>query len=409
VELVHRPATELAALIASRSVSAAEVFEAHVRQIEASAPLNAFVAFAEFVEPVPGPLSGVPFTVKDNVGVAGLPMVIGVPQRRAVVADRDASVVTRLRAAGAVLVGKTNCPAWAGGIETDNEVFGRTNNPYDPSRTVGGSSGGEAAAIASGCSAFGLGTDSGASVRLPAHFCGLAALKPTAGRVPVTGVIDDLGQLGALRDPRTQVGPLARTVADVARVLSVIGGPDGSDGGVAPVPLAAVGDVRGLRVAVLVDDGHAVADADTQRVLAEAAAALAEAGASVEHAAPPTGGHELTVQVWNSYADETIGYDLLRRWDAYRTSMLAFGEQFDVILSPVFPTPAPPHGEVPNETSYTTPHNLSGWPAATVRCGTSGDGLPIGMQVAAHPWRDDVALAAASALEAALGGYASPG
>jgi amidase len=166
--------------------------------------------------------------------------------------------------------------------------------------------------------------------------------------------------------------------------------------------------VRGLRVAVLVDDGHVAPDADTLRVLSSAAAALVEAGARVEHATPPAGGHELTVQVWNSYGDEAIGYDLLRRWDAFRAAMLAFGEAFDVILSPVFPTPAPPHGEVPNETSYTTPHNLSGWPAATVRCGTSWDGLPIGVQVIAHPWRDDVALAVAAALEGALGGYVIP-
>jgi amidase len=387
-------------------VAVSLVFDAHVQAIDPS--LNAIVAVADFVEPVPGPLCGVPFTVKDNLSVAGLPMIIGVPSRRDVVGATDATVVTRLRAAGAVLLGKTNCPPWAGGIETSNEVFGRTENPYDRARSVGGSSGGEAAAIASGCSGFGLGTDSGASVRLPAHFCGLAALKPTAGLVPVTGVIDDLGQLGALSDPRTQVGPLARSVTDLALVLSIIAGPDSADGGVAPVPLEPPGDVRGLRVAVLVDDGHVAPDADTLRVLSSAAAALVEAGARVEHAVPPAGGHELTVQVWNSYGDEAIGYDLLRRWDAFRSAMLAFGEAFDVILSPVFGTPAPPHGEVPNDTSYTTPHNLSGWPAATVRCGTSWDGLPIGVQVIAHPWRDAVALAVAAALEGALGGYVIP-
>ena len=148
-----------------------------------------------------------------------------------------------MRAAGAILLGKTNCPTYGGGIETDNPVSGRTNNPYDLERTPGGSSGGEAAAIAAGCSPCGLGTDSGASVRLPAHFCGLAAIKPTSGRVPVTGVLDDLGQIGALGDPRTQVGVLARSAADVALLLGVVAGPDGRDGGVAPVPLAEPGDV----------------------------------------------------------------------------------------------------------------------------------------------------------------------
>ena len=161
-----------------------------------------------------------PFTVKDNLEAVGIEMTIGAPERTGVIPDRDATVVARMRAAGAILLGKTNCPAYGGGIETDNPVNGRTNNPYDLARTPGGSSGGEAAAIAAGCSPAGLGTDSGASVRLPAHFCGLAALKPTSGRVPVTGVLDDLGQIGALSDPRTQVGILARSAADLPLLLS---------------------------------------------------------------------------------------------------------------------------------------------------------------------------------------------
>ena len=179
-------------------------------------------------------------------------MAIGDAERAGAIPDDDATVVARLRAAGAILLGKTNCPPYGGGIETDNPVYGRTNNPYDLERTPGGSSGGEAAAIAAGCSPCGLGTDSGASVRLPAHFCGLAALKPTSGRVPVTGVIDDLGQIGALGDPRTQVGILARSVADVALILELVSGPDGRDGGVPPVPLCApdAADLPGLRVAV---------------------------------------------------------------------------------------------------------------------------------------------------------------
>ena len=162
-----------------------------------------------------------------------------------------------MREAGAILIGKTNCPTYGGGIETDNPVHGRTNNPYDLGRTPGGSSGGEAAAIAAGCSPCGLGTDSGASVRLPAHFCGLAALKPTSGRVPVTGVIDDLGQIGSLGDPRTQIGILARSAADVALVLGAVAGPDARDGGVAPMPLREPGDVRGLRVAMHTHNGLA--------------------------------------------------------------------------------------------------------------------------------------------------------
>jgi amidase len=359
----------------------------------------------------------VPFTVKDNICAAGLPMAIGAPERAGVVASEDATVVARLRAAGAILLGKTNCPPYGGGIETDNPVYGRTRNPYDLARTPGGSSGGEAAAIAAGCSPCGVGTDSGASVRLPAHFCGLAALKPTAGRIPVTGILDDEGQIGALSDPRTQPGPLARSVADVALLLALLAGPDGRDGGVAPVALGDPDDVdiRALRVAVHTEDGLAHPTPETAATVLDAAGALRDAGATVEDARPPSGGHELTMEVWASYdgLDAAGLYALLRRWDGFRAAMLGFAERYDVILSPVFPEPARLHGTMnrPGEmdpTSFTTPANLTGWPAATVRCGTSPKGLPIGVQLVARPWRDDVALAAAQALEDALGGWRPP-
>ena len=364
-----------------------------------------------------GPLHGVPFTVKDNLEAAGLPMTIGAPEREGIVAERDATVVVRMRAAGAILIGKTNCPTYGGGIETDNPVHGRTNNPFDLERTPGGSSGGEAAAIAAGCSPCGLGTDSGASVRLPAHFCGLAAIKPTAGRVPVTGVLDDLGQIGALADPRTQIGVLARAVDDVALVLRVVAGPDGRDGGVAaPVAVPKPGSVAGLRVAMHTHTHLAAPDRATIAAVHDAGAALRDAGALVEEAEPPRGGHELTIDIWRSYGDELSAeqlYALLRRWDAFRAEMLAWGADHDLVLCPVFPGPARAHGDMnrPGEidpTSFTTPHNLTGWPAATVRTGTSPDDLPIGVQLVAHPWRDDVALSAARELEQALGGWQPP-
>jgi amidase len=264
----------------------------------------------------------------------------------------------------------------------------------------------------------GLGTDSGASIRLPAHFCGLAAIKPSAGRVPLTAVLDDEGQLGVLGDPRTQVGPLARSVADVALLLALIDGPDGRDGGVAPVPLGDPADVelRGLRVAVQISDEHATPTAETVATIEQAASALGEAGATVEDARHPTRGHELTIEVWRSYgggmgADEL--WRLLRRWDAFRSEMLAFAERYDLILCPVFASPAALHGtmNVPgaiDPTSFTTPHSLTGWPAATVRCGTSAEGLPINVQLVAQPWRDDVALAAARRLEQIFGGWQPP-
>ena len=328
--------------------------------------------------------------MKDNIEVAGWPLSLGV-QADAPVSTRTAVAVQRLLDAGASLVGKTNLPPYGGGIETENVVFGRTANPYDLTRTVGGSSGGEAAAVASGLSRFGLGTDSGASVRLPAHFCGVVGLKPTAGRVPVDGVIDDLGPIGAMRDPRTQIGVLARTVSDVERVLSVISDRPG------------LGLSSSSRVGVWMDDDVC---ADTVAVVRAAADAL-----DAEPLTVPGGGQAVTVSIWRSYGEGAIAYDTLRRWDALRADWRRLGERFDVILSPVFPTPAPLHGELasaPDRTHYTNVFNLTGWPAATVRCGTSADRLPIGVQVAARAWEDEVALAAAGVLERALGGYVAP-
>jgi amidase len=422
-ELTCSTAGALARAIAAREVSAREVVEAHLRRIEAVNPaINAVVqvdgeralerADAADAAPAPwGPLHGVPFTVKDNISAAGIVMAIGAPERAGVVADADATVVGRMKGAGAILLGKTNCPPYGGGIETDNDVYGRTSNPSDLTRTPGGSSGGEAAIIAAYGSPCGLGTDSGGSVRLPAHFCGLASIKPSAGRVPLTGVIDDEGQLGTLGDPRTQVGPLARSVDDVALVLRVVAGPDGRDGGLVPIPLGdhAAVELRGLRVALQAENEHTTATAETLHALERAAAALRAAGATVEDARHPEGGHALTLEVWRSYGGGTAGdelWRLLRRWDAFRSAMLAFADRYDLILCPVFPGPARRHGtmNVPGEiepSSFTTPHSLTGWPAATVRCGTSPEDLPIDVQIVARPWRDDVALAATLAIEQA--------
>ena len=419
-ELTGVAATALAAIVARREASAEEVVSAHLARIaEVDGALNAVVALAPeraLAEAraadaavargeAPGPLHGVPFTAKDNLEAAGLPMAIGVPARAQTVPETDATAVARLREAGAILLGKTNCPPWGGGIETDNPVHGRTNNPYDLDRTPGGSSGGEAAIVAACGSPCGLGTDSGASARLPAHFCGLAAIKPTTGRVPITGVIDDEGALGALSDPRTQVSPIARTVADVALLLRIVAGPDSTDGGVA-----------GLHVAVHTENGLATPTRETVATVRDAAAALRVAGAHVEEARPPDGGHQLTLDIWRSYDGAMSSLDLyrvLRRWDAYRADMLTFADPYDLILCPVFPSPARRHGamHVPGEiepTSFTTPANLTGWPAATVRCGTSAEGLPIGVQLVARPWRDDVALAAALHLEREFGGFRPP-
>lgn len=420
--LTHRSATELARLIRDRAVSATEVMDAHLDSIERLNPeLNAIVTMARDPREQAaahdqavargdriGPLHGVPFTAKDIIETATMPTTLGMAELAENRPDRDATIVARMRSSGAILLGKTNCPRGGSGGATENELHGRTLNPYDPRRSPGGSSGGEAASIAAGMSPCGLGSDSGGSLRVPAHFCGIATLKPTAGRIPITGVLDEDGPLGPISDPRTQPGPMARHVEDLIMLLSILAGPDGIDSGSVPVPLGETArvELRGLRVMFHRSDGVTPPDGDTDRALLDTAAALSEAGAVVTELEPPSGGHELTERVWDSYGDEMTApelYEVLRDWDAYRTAMLAVLDRFDLILTPVAPGPAPLHG-VDVVWRYTTPHSLTGWPCVVVRAGTSA-GMPVGVQLVAGPWQDHVALAAAALVESALGGW----
>jgi amidase len=348
---------------------------------------------------------------------------------------RDATVVARLKRAGAILLGKTNVPEITLRFVTDNHVYGRTNNPYDTGRIPGGSSGGAAAIVAAGGAAFDIGTDTGGSVRVPCHFCGLAGLKTTAGRVPRTGHIPflEFGTLEAL----TQVGPLARRVEDLMPILRVIAGPDGVDPFVAPVPLGdeAAVDVGALRVATYADNGVTPSTAETAAAVRAAAAALRERGARISEALPPqaqtskalwvrlmtadggAGVRDLLARLgtqqihplvqWTQEGEAISSADMARataQWNELRRLNLAFLEDFDVIVCPVTNGAAPRHDE-PTRFDYTYHYNLLGWPAAVVRCGTSPQGLPIGLQVVAAPWREEVAVAAARVLEEAFGGW----
>ena len=423
--LTECSATDLAQLIRDGTISAVEVMDAHLAAIDRLNPkLNAIVAVAADAREQAaahdralargdriGPLHGVPFTAKDIIETAALPTTLGMVELADNRPARDATVVARMRSSGAILLGKTNCPRGGSGGVTDNELHGRTLNPYDARRSPGGSSGGEAAAIASGMSPCGLGSDSGGSLRMPAHFCGIATLKPTAGRIPITGVLDEDGALGPMSDPRTQPGPMARRVEDLGTLLPILAGPDGMDGGSVPVPLGdpASVELRGLRVMLHRSDGVASPESGIERALRDAASALSEAGASAVEDSPPPGGHELTERVWDSYGDEMTASEVrgvLRDWDAYRTAMLALLERFDLILAPVAPGPAPLHGgDV--VWRYTTPHSLTGWPCVVVRAGTSAD-MPVGVQLVAAPWQDQVAIAAAATVESALGGWQPP-
>jgi len=459
-ELIYASATAMAQAIRDRRVSATEVVEAHLQRIEAVNPaLNAVVQVAGArarLEALAadqalargelrGPLHGVPMTIKDSLDTAGVISTGGTKGRATLVPGQDATVVARLRAAGAILLGKTNTPELTLSGETDNLVYGRTNNPYDLARTPGGSSGGAGAIIATGGSPLDIGSDTGGSIRLPAHFCGIAGLKPTSGRVPRTGHIVPFA-MGAV-DALTQLGPMARYVADLSLILPIIAGVDWRDPAIVPMPL---GDpktvsIAGLRVAMYTDNGIMAPTPATAAAVRAAAAALVEAGARVEEDRPAmlertadlannlSGGdgrawvrrllqrastteiHPLLRQRFDEakaveVAEFTAG---LEEVDRFRSGMLTFMEQYDVILSPTCAYPAPPHGQLMTDamrkgTSYTSTYNLTGWPGVVVRGGTSPEGLPIGVQVVARPWREDVALAVAQHLETALGGWQRP-
>ncbi|GIJ55773.1 amidase [Virgisporangium aurantiacum] len=434
-------AAGIARRIAARELSSREVVAACLERIAETAgetgagsgiALNAIVALradAALAEAedadraaargeIRGPLHGVPFTVKDWIDVAGLPCAGGRADRRARMPARDATAVARMRAAGGIVLGKTS-------IGPDNEAYGRTNNPYDPRFSPAGSSSGEAALVGAGGSPLGLGSDSGGSIRQPAHCCGVAGLKPTTGRVPLTG---HFPFICALTDPRTVIGPLARHVEDLALVLRVIAGPDGADPSAVPVPLAdpdAAG-LSGMRVAVYVDHPGTTPDPSVVTATHDAARALEAAGLVVERATPPglDEVYPITRDYWrrpeSDSADEWVAdrkpseltaIDVQRslfEWDRFRRRMLPFLHEYPLVVSPAAEKPAVPHGADAGRIPYTLTWSLLGNPAVVVRAGTTPDGLPVGVQIAAAPWREDLALAAASIVERASGGWRPP-
>jgi amidase len=430
-----------AALIRDRKISAHELFELHVARIEEVNPrINAVVETMPETEPLPGPFSGVPFSIKDSIEVRGTSASAGtLGYRHAPKSTRDATLVARLRAAGAVPVARTNLPDLLFAFESDNLIYGRTNNPYDVARTSGGSSGGEAALIASCGSAFGLGSDAAGSVRLPAHYCGIASLKPTSGRLARTGHVPPAG---GWIEMLWQIGPMARRVEDLRAMMSILLGADGEDLTVVPMPYEGV-KVSELRIAYFTDNGFAEPDAETQAVVEAAGKAL-----GAVHSVPPGVGKSYELEMMLLGADggdgvraflRSIGSDgthpLLDGWlskleqfrtdvaglagywsrlDQFRAGMHAYLTQFDVVISPVSSSAAVPHGTSIEEKtfrgfSYTMTHNLTGWPAAVVRCGTTSTGLPIGVQIAGPKWREDTVLAVAQRLEEIFGGWQAEG
>ena len=464
--LLHLPAIEIVRLIAGGDVSAVDVVQAHLDQIAAVDPtLHAFVdlrADAALSEAraqdstaaggAPrGPLGGLPITIKSAIDVTGLRCETGSASRKNIVATSDATVVARLRAAGAIVLGTTNVAEMLMGYESDNPLHGRTVNPWNAALTPGGSSGGESAAIAAGCSAGGIGSDGGGSIRVPAHFTGICGLKPTPGRIPTTGhqppCLGPFSLLGV-------VGPMARYVADVHAMFRVVAGWDGFDPMAAPVPVEALdAAVRApIRIGYFEDDGRTKVTAETREAVRAAANAAADAGHNVEPFLPA--GLERARQLWDVFfaeaglmlLGETLdgaerslpilneflkGADmappltaarLLHVWadrDELRANLLRQMETYRILICPVAAVPAFKHGErswsIDGATvgyldamSYTQWFNLLGNPAAVVPVGRSPEGLPIGVQVVGRPYEEELVLAVAAAIERGCGGYRPP-
>ena len=425
-ELIFASATQLAQAIRTSEISAQAVVATFLQRIaEINPKINAVVQLAPDARTraqqadadlaqgvVHGPLHGVPFTVKDVFATVGLASALDQQLRRRTAPHTDATVVARLRQAGAILLGKTNCPPNGSGSDTENAVSGRTLNPYQLTHTPGGSSGGEAALIAAGGSPFGLGSDSSGGVRLPAHYCGVAALKPTVGRIPNTGAYN---QAGGLTDPRTQIGVLARTVEDLALVLPIIAGPDDFDAGVVPMPWRDPQTLRldTLNVAYFTADPTSPVTRETDRAIGGAAQAFSRARIATESARPQDLVHDAREidELWQNMAGSNgrTNVEVFALLDHYRTRLLQFMAHYDAILCPVDYHPAPPFRERdPRRFDYTVPFSLTGYPCVVVRVGTSPDGLPIGIQIVARPWREDVALALAQVLEKEFGGWQRP-
>jgi len=448
--------------IRQKKISPLELAEAHLAKIERLNPkLNAFVHVdpervrrqareseaAVMSGQVLGPLHGVPITIKNSIDVEGMKCEAGTRLRAGLVATHDAPLVERLRRAGAVILGVTNTPELLMAWETDNSLYGRTNSPWDLDRTPGGSSGGESAAIASGMSAGGVGSDGGGSIRVPAHFSGICGLKPTPGRIPSTGHFPPSGGPFALLGV---VGPMARSVADLKILFEVMQGPEDGDTFAAPVPVRwpTQDDLRYFRIGYFEDDRRTPVTPEIRHAVRTAAEALSRAGFQVEPFRPDgleearllwkkffvkTGGmligpmfvgREQDVSPtlrqfleWSASEPSLSGPDVIDAWirrDTLRASFLAQMRKYPILLCPPAAIPAFRHGErswtIEGKTveyldawSYSEWFNLLGNPAAVVPASQSPEGLPIGVQIVGRPWEEEQVLSVASVLEREVG------
>ncbi len=460
LQLWQRSARELAQLIASKQASSAEVVEAHLARIDAVNPkVNAVVrvlaeeargAAAEADRKVArgetlGPLHGVPFTVKENIDMAGLPTTWGVPALAGAVVPLDAPVVQRMRAAGAIPVGRTNLPDLALRVHTDSALHGLTRNPWNLGRSAGGSSGGEAVALATGMSPIGLGNDLGGSLRNPANACGIASIRPSAGRVPAAGLVPAEDHLLAVQLMNVQ-GPMARRVADVRLGLQVLMGAHPRDPWSISAPLLGPAVARPIRVALVAEPPGGGCSPVVAGVVRRAADALANAGYDVVEACPPR--YEEAVATWAQlllgdfslvldqlapmmgeggraflsvvrsavppFADAAAMSQLFVNRDGIARAWSQFLAEYPLVLTPTWTQLPFEHGfdaATPEGAAATmelmrpvVPANLLGLPSACVPAGRDGaTGLPIGVLITSSRFREDLCLDAAEAVEARCG------
>jgi Asp-tRNA(Asn)/Glu-tRNA(Gln) amidotransferase A subunit family amidase len=461
-DLTLESARDMEKGIREKRISPVELAEAHLAKIETLNPkLNAFVQVdpervrrqareaeaAVMSGQLLGPVHGVPISIKSSIEVAEMKCEAGTRLRTGFVATQDAPLVERLRRAGAVILGVTNTPELLMAWETDNLLYGRTNSPWDLDRTPGGSSGGESAAIASGMSAGGVGSDGGGSIRVPAHFSGICGLKPTPGRIPSTGHFPPSGGPFALLGV---VGPMARTVADLKVLFEVMQGPDDGDTFAAPAPLRwpTHDELRYLRIGYFEEDGLTPVTAEIRNAVRTAAEALSRAGFQVEPFRPEaleearllwkkffvkTGGmligpmfagreQDMSPTLkqfleWSAAEPNLSGQAVIDAWirrDTLRATFLAQMRKYPILLCPPAAIPAFRHGErswtIDGKTveyldawSYAEWFNLLGNPAAVIPVSQSREGLPVGVQIVGRPWEEEQVLSVASVLERELG------
>lgn len=454
MDLAFSSATDLAAMIAERKISAVEALDAHLAQIDRhNEAVNAVVILdregarggAEKADAAlargdtPGPLHGVPFTLKDAHETASMKTTVGFPPFANYVPQSDSPVVARLKASGAVLVGKTNVAAMLGDWQSDNPLFGRTSNPWDLSRTAGGSSGGAAAAVATGMTPFEVGTDMQDSIRLPAAFCGVYGLKPTEHRISLAGAFPDPG--GAPRSVRLMscVGPLARNPEDLALIYRIIAGPDGTDTDLVPVPIDPTSKLQlnSLRITFASTfPGFPIA-AEISAAVERLAAGLASAGASSGEARLPKldlhddlaeGGRLIGMMLEAAQPEQPEQPTPVSRWFAALArrdrSILAwerFFETCDALLCPVAMTTAFAHCKPGTKLkvngkdesyrmlpAYGAVFNYSGHPAVAIPCGQDSNGVPVGLQLVGRHWSEARLLGIAAAIAPLAGGFRRP-